>query len=156
GWPDAITGAGDHVILAADVPEIAVIILAAEIAGEQEFAGKFFGRRFRIFPVFDHGDGIGLAHADDAALAPRQFPSLFVDDAHIEAGRRLAHRTRPDRKQLRIVADREVAFGLTEHLVGFDAEGRAHPVRELDAERSPAGEDAAQPYAGMFDVGLPH
>src|SRR3954466_16361269 len=94
---DTVAGGSDYVVRAADVPEIAVGILHAEIAGEQESAGIFLLRRFRILPVFEHGDGVRLPHADDAALATRQFPALFVDDTDVEARRGLAHRARADR-----------------------------------------------------------
>src|SRR3984885_15664749 len=100
GRADAIAGRGDDVVLAAQVPEVAVLILPSEIPGQEKTAGEFLFRRVRIFPVFDHGDGIGLANTDDAALSPRQLLSLVVDDAHVETRRRLAHRTRTDRKQL--------------------------------------------------------
>ena len=156
GRTDAVAGAGDDVILAAHVPEIPVLILPAEIAGQKKTAGMFLARRFRIAPIFDHGHGIGLAHADDAAAPPRQFLALVVDDADVESRRRLAHRAGLDRKKLCIVADHEIAFGLAEHFVSLDAECGPHPVQQFDAERLAAGKDAAQLYAGMFDVGDPH
>src|SRR3954452_751446 len=87
---DTVAGGSDDVVLAADIPEIAVRILHAEITGEQESAGIFLLRRVGILPVFDHGDRVRLAHADDAALATRQFAALFVDDTNIEARRGLA------------------------------------------------------------------
>src|SRR5262249_4042178 len=94
--PDAIAGGGDDVVLAADVPEIAVLILHAEIAGEEKLAGIFLPRRLRIAPVLDHGHRARLPHADDAALAARQLLALVVDDADVEARRRLAHGAGPD------------------------------------------------------------
>src|ERR1700722_3546163 len=103
GRADAIAGRGDDVVLAAQVPEVAVLILPSEIAGQKKSAGEFLFRRVRIFPVFDHGDGIGLTNADDAALSPRQLVSLIVDDAHVETRRRLSHRTRPYRKQFGVI-----------------------------------------------------
>src|ERR1700733_12823217 len=96
GRTDAIAGGGDDIVLAAQVPEVAILVLPPEIAGQQKLAGEFLLRGVRIFPVFDHGDGIGLANADDAALSPREFMSLVVDDAHVKTRRRLAHRTRTD------------------------------------------------------------
>src|SRR3954467_8560852 len=99
GGADAIAGRRDDIVLAADVPEIAVLVLHAEIAGEQKFAGIFFRGGFGVAPVFDHGAWAWLAHADDSALSARQFLALIVDDAHVETGRRLAHRAGPDRKQ---------------------------------------------------------
>src|SRR6202158_5871975 len=96
--PDAIAGTGDHVVLAADVPEVAVGILPAEIAGEQEFTGIFFRGRFRIAPVFDHGARVRLGHADNAAFAPRPFLTALIDDADVESRRRASHRSRTDRK----------------------------------------------------------
>src|ERR1700716_2503369 len=97
--PDAVAGGGDDVVLAADIPEITVAILHAEIAGEQELPGIFLRGRVRIFPVLDHGAGIGLAHADDAALADRLFHAVLVDDADVEARRRTSHRSRPEGKK---------------------------------------------------------
>src|SRR5258705_230631 len=97
--PDAIAGTGDHVVLAADIPEIAVAILDAEIAGEQELPGIFLRGRFRIAPVFDHGARVRLAYAEDAAFAPRQFLAALVDDTDVEPRRRAPHRSRTDRKQ---------------------------------------------------------
>src|SRR5882757_8129073 len=96
--PDAITGTGDHVVLAADIPEIAVAILDAEVAGEQELSGIFFCGRFRVAPVFDHGARVRLAHANDAAFALGEFLAALVDDANVEARRRASHRSRTDRK----------------------------------------------------------
>src|SRR5664279_2915962 len=100
GGTDAIAGGSDDVVLAADIPEITVAILHAEIAGQQKFAGNFLRGRFRIFPVLDHGARVGLAHTDDAAFTDRLFRALLVDNADVETRRRLTHRTRPDRKQL--------------------------------------------------------
>src|SRR5581483_4936555 len=120
---DAIAGRGDDVVLTAQVPEVTVLILPAEIAGQQKSAGVFLARRFRILPILDHGDGIGLADADDAALTPRQLVALFVNDAHVESRRRLAHRTWADRKQFGVVADGKIAFGLAVAFMDFDAEG---------------------------------
>src|ERR1700737_3934790 len=60
GGSDAVAGRRDHVVLAADVPEIAVLILHAEIAGQQKFCSVFFHRGFRIFPVLDHGARTGV------------------------------------------------------------------------------------------------
>src|SRR5262245_15473899 len=108
----AIAGRRDHVVLAADIPEIAVVILHAEIAGQQEVADIFLPRRLRVAPIFDHRARTGLAHADDASRAARLLLALLIDDANIEARRRLAHRTRADRKQFRIAADHEIALGL--------------------------------------------
>ena len=156
GRADAIAGGGDDVVLAADVPEIAVLILHAEIAGEQEFAGIFLRRRLRIAPVFEHGQGAWLAHADDAALAAWLLLALVVDDADVKTRRRLAHRAGADRKQVRVAADHEIALGLAKHLMGVDAKGLAHPAEQLAAERFTAGKDAAQLDAGMLHAGLPH
>src|SRR5260221_12214823 len=97
--PDAIAGAGDHVVLAADVPEIAVGSLPAEVAGEQELYGIFLCGRCRIAPVFDHGARVRLAHADDATFALGEFLAALIDDTDVEPRRRAAHRSRPDRKQ---------------------------------------------------------
>src|SRR6185437_3686675 len=41
GGTDAVAGGGDDVVLAAHVPEIAVLILPAEIAGEEKLTGIF-------------------------------------------------------------------------------------------------------------------
>ena len=86
----------------------------------------------------------------------RQFLALVVDDAHVEARRRLAHRAGADRKQVRIAADHEIALGLAEHFMRIDAKGFAHPAEQLAAEQFTAGEDAAQFHAGIFHAGLPH
>src|SRR5947209_16199432 len=89
GRADAIAGGGDDVVLAADIPEIAVVILHAEIPGEQEFAGIFLRGRLRIAPVFEHGDRARLTHADDAALSSRLLLASVVNDANIKTRRRL-------------------------------------------------------------------
>src|SRR6185295_107118 len=147
---------GDDVVFTADVPEIAVLILHAEIPGQQKFAGIFLGGCIPVLPVFDHGTGARLAHADDAALTLRQLLALVVDDADVKTRRRLAHRARPDWKQIRIAADHEIAFGLAEYFMRIDAKGFADPAQQLAAERFTAGKDAAQLHAGIFDAGLPH
>src|ERR1700686_3108298 len=99
GGSDAVAGRRDHVVLATDVPEIAVLILHAEIAGQQKFSSVFFHRGFRIFPVLDHGARTRLAHADDAAASRRQLLAALVDDTDAESRRSLAHRAGPNRKQ---------------------------------------------------------
>src|SRR4051794_1834147 len=99
GWPDAIAGGGNHVILAADVPEIAVAILDPEIAGQQKVACEFFYRGIRVLPVLDHRARVGLTHTDDAALTLRQLLAALIDDADVEARRGPPHRARPDREQ---------------------------------------------------------
>src|SRR3954454_15224155 len=128
-WPDPVAGRGDHVMLAADVPEVAVAILHAEIAGQQELAGILLRGGFRIFPVLEHGARVRLAHADDAALAARQFFTAVIDDADLETRRGPPHRARSNRKQPGIVANHEVAIGLAITLMGIDAEGRADPLQ---------------------------
>src|SRR5207248_5189002 len=102
-------------------PEIAVLILHAEVAGEQKLPGIFLRRGVRIAPVFEHRARTGLAHADDAALSPRLFLASVVDDADVETRRRLAHRARTDRKQIRVAADHEIAFGLAKTFMRVDA-----------------------------------
>src|SRR6266481_448967 len=124
--PDAIAGAGDHIILAADVPEITVGILFAEITGEQELSGVFFRGRFRIAPILNHGARVRLAYADDAALPARHFLALLVDDANVKAWRGPPHRSRTDRKQFCVGADHEIAFGLAVDFMRLDAEHRAY------------------------------
>ena len=153
---DAIARAGDDIVLAADVPEVTVVILHAEIAGEQEAVRIFLRSGLRVLPVFDHGHRIGHAHADDAARVPRLLLALLIDNAHIESGRRFAHRARLDRKQMGIVGKDQIAFGLAVDLVHIDAEGGAHPLDQFGAKRLAPGEDAAQLHAVMPDVRLPH
>src|ERR1700674_59708 len=96
--PDAIARTGDHVVLAADVPEVAVGILPAEIAGEQEFTGIFFRRRFRNAPVLAHGARARVAHADHAAFAPRHLLAALIEDADVASRRRPSQRSRTDLK----------------------------------------------------------
>src|SRR4051812_27499930 len=96
GRADPVAGGGDDVVLAADIPEIAILVLNAEIAGEQKFAGIFLRRRIRVAPVLKHRARARLPHADDAALPPRLLLALVVDDADVETRRRLAHRAGTD------------------------------------------------------------
>jgi hypothetical protein len=66
-----------------------------------------------------------------------------------KAGRRLAHRARPDRKQFELLPIDEIAFGLAEHFMRIDAKGCAHPAEQFAAERLAAGKDAAQLTPGF-------
>ena len=87
----------------------------AAIAANQleELARIFFRGRFAVAPVFDHGAGTGLAHADDAALSPRQFLAAIVD----------------------VFSRRIVGWALAEHLrteLALEALGMALGMRQPD------------------------
>ena len=59
GRPDAVTGAGNDIILTADKPKIPLLIVFGQIARQTPFANILISGGCRIFPVFQKHDRVG-------------------------------------------------------------------------------------------------
>src|SRR5574339_321451 len=82
--PDAVARTLDDVVRAPLVPEVAVLIHLALVAGEAPVADELVLRRLRVLPVLEEEHGIGFAVAaavdrDLAQLAARPLVALLVD-----------------------------------------------------------------------------
>src|SRR5439155_21783310 len=65
---DAVAAARDHVVLAPDEPEVAVAVLARQVAGERPVADELVARRLLVVPVPEKHHRIGAAHRHPADL----------------------------------------------------------------------------------------
>src|SRR5262249_36622179 len=98
---DAIAARSDDVVVAALEVDIALLVHAPEIAGEQPVAGVLALRRLGIAPVLQHDDGIVPPAGDLAFFAGRQEAAVLVDDRYLAAGAGAAARTGPHLEPLR-------------------------------------------------------
>src|SRR6185369_15362477 len=96
--PDAVARTLDHVVRAALVPEVAVVVHPPLVARAAPFAGELLARRLRVLPVLDEEHrvrravDIAAAHGNLPELAARLFVALLVDDLHAMAGIRAPDR----------------------------------------------------------------
>src|SRR6185436_5753540 len=132
GRADAVARALDDVVGAALVPEIAVVVALALVAGAGPVADELVARGLRILPVLEEEHGIALVakvamHRDLAQLAARQLLAFAVDDRHPVPGVRPADRAGLHRPGRLAVADDVIDLGLAEHLVDRDPELGARP-----------------------------
>src|SRR6185436_11768586 len=82
---DAVARALDDVVGATLVPEIAVVVALALVAGAGPVADKLVARGLRVLPVLEEEHRVALVaeaavHRDLAQLAARQLLALAVDD----------------------------------------------------------------------------
>ena len=115
---DAVAAALDHIINAADIPEIAVLILIGHIAGVVQPAAEGLGGLFGVAVVFLHqAVGMALVHPDaDFARGSNGYGMAFgIININIVAGHRLAHGTQLGR-HAHGIAHQHGALGLAEAL----------------------------------------
>src|SRR6185369_16835175 len=117
----------DDVIGAALVPEVAVVVALALVAGAGPVADELVARGLRILPVFEEEHRVALiaeaaVHRDLAQLAGRELLAFLVDDGHPVPGIGPADRAGLHRPGRLAVADDVIDLGLAEHLVDGDPE----------------------------------
>src|SRR5436190_18908640 len=95
--PDPVAGRDDHVVRAARVPEVAVLVLLGGVLGVEPLALKVLARGLRVPPV---AEGIvrvrPRSQADLTPLALLDGVLVLVEDLDVPARHRLAHRTLTD------------------------------------------------------------
>ena len=87
---DAVGAAGNHVVLAAGVPEVAIRILGCEIAGQQPVAGKLVARGGLVIPVAQEHARHRALERDLTDCAIRHRLALIVQQRYFVAGDRTA------------------------------------------------------------------
>src|ERR1043165_9111577 len=124
GRPDAVARALDDVVGAALVPDVAVFIHAALVAGQAPaVADELVAGGLRVLPVLEEKHRVVRAvDRDFAELAALHFRPALVDHRDPVPGIRPADRAGLHRPGGLAVADDVVDLGLAEHLVDGDAE----------------------------------
>jgi hypothetical protein len=85
----------NHVVVAADERDEALVIDHALIAGRHPVADELVARRIRPLPVFQKHHRIGPLHRDLSDLARLDRIAHIVDDRDVVSRRRLTHRAGP-------------------------------------------------------------
>ena len=112
---DPVAGRDDHVVGAALVPDVAVLVERGGVLGVEPVAAERLLGVLRVVPVADRIVRVrARAQADLAALALRQRLLVLVEDLHVPARHRLAHRALADVHE-RVVGDERI--GLREPVV---------------------------------------
>src|SRR5512132_1078830 len=136
---DAVGGRGDHVVVAGDEPEVAVLVHVGAVPGVVEVAPEGGRGRLGVVPVAGEQPDRPLRADPDshvALLAGAEDPALVVDHDHVEAGDRLAHRARPD-LQAAEVGHQVDGLGLAVAVVDGQPGGVAPDLDHLGVERLP-------------------
>ena len=141
---DAEAGRGDHVVVAADEADVAVLVDDALVAGGHPVADELLARGLRPAPIFQEHHRVGPLHRDLPDLARLHRLAVAVDHRHHVPRHRLAHGARLEHAQLRAGAEHQIAFGLAVELVDGQPERRLAPFQRLEPERLAAGGHAAQ------------
>src|SRR6185295_17432781 len=146
--PDAVAGTLDHVIRPALVPDVAVLIHAALVAGAAPVADELLPGCLRVLPVLEEEHRIlhavaGAVHGDFAELAARTLVAGLVDDRNAMPRIRPADGAGLHRPGRLAVADHVVDLGLAEHLVDGHSQLRARPFDHRDANRFARAHDGA-------------
>src|SRR5262245_42423192 len=92
--PDPVRRAVDHVVGAADEPEVPVVVHRGAVTGDVPVAAVALLGRLGVPPVFlEHPDGTDWPHAHGQITFPPagDFVAVVVDDGELVAGGRGAH-----------------------------------------------------------------
>ena len=125
---NAVSGAGDDVVVAAHIPEITLFIAVSGVTGDQPVADVFFTRGLCVVPIAQEGDGVWVANGDGAGFAVGQKISGGVDNSDVVSGYGATHRPWADVHDRGAIADDEVAFGLAVKLIDVEPEGFLSPI----------------------------
>ncbi len=87
---DVLAAGDDHVLLAVDERDVAVLVDLAEVAGVEPAAAERLGRRLRQHPV--PGEDVLAAHEQLADLAHGDVAVVGVDEARLDVQQRAADR----------------------------------------------------------------
>ena len=108
---DPVAGGDDHVVGASDVPVVAVLVLDRRVLRVEPVAAERLAARFVVAPVAERVVRVGAgAEADLATFAARDGLLVLVEDPHVPAGHRLAHRALAH-LQAGVVGDEGVRLG---------------------------------------------
>ena len=148
GRADAIAGDLEHVVGAALVPEIAVVVARRDVAGAAPVAGVLLracprdcrSTRGRTPGRACRPARCGARRRRRARRAGSSLPSSSITAIAV-ARIRASHRARLRRPQRVRVADDVVHLGLAEHLVDRDAERVARPFEHRRADRFAGAHD---------------
>ena len=150
GWTDAVAGCLEHVVGAALVPEVAVVVCQGEIAGAAPIAGELFRRALRVLEVLEEENRVGRAvrscpmHRHFAQFANSRFLAVVGDDAYAVPRIRAAHGPGLRRPKRVRVADDVVHLGLAEHFIDRHAERILCPCEYRRADGLAGAHHAAQ------------
>src|SRR5215204_4250176 len=104
--PDTVAGREDNVIGTSHKPEVAISVPISPVAGQVVSVAEDRLGRIRLLPVLFEQCGYAPEEGDVTSLVGRALVAFVVDDPHVAAGRRFAHRARPY-LEVRIIADEQ-------------------------------------------------
>ena len=152
---DPVAGGDDHVVGAARVPDVAVLVLGRGVLGVEPLAAEGLLAGLLVAPVAERVVRVGAgAQADLAALAPLDGVLVLVEELDVPAGHRPPHRALADLHEREVGAER---VGLGQPVVVEDGDPvlLAEPADRLRVERLAGGADDAEslrvPLAGVGD-----
>src|SRR5215210_6615258 len=117
---DAVTGREDDIIGTAHKPEVAVSVPISPVAGQVVAVTKNRLGRIGLLPIFFEQRGYAPEEGDITRLVRRALVAFEVNDLHVAAGRRFAHRARPH-FEAGIVADEQGVLCLSVTVVDRQA-----------------------------------
>ena len=141
---DAVARRDDHVVGAALVPDVAVFVLSRRVFRVEPVAAEVGRRVVRPVPVAERVVRIrARAQADFAPLAARNGLLVLVEDRHLPAGHRLAHRALPHVHE-RVVADERIRLGQPVVVEHRDAVLLPEPADRFRVQRLSGRADAPE------------
>src|SRR5450432_1312551 len=91
--PDAVAGRDDHVVGSPDVPDVAVLVLDGGVLRVEPLAAEGLGTCLVVAPVAEWIMRVrACSEADLAPFALCDRLLVLVEELHVPAGHRLAHR----------------------------------------------------------------
>ena len=151
---DVVAAADEHVVLAVENVDEAVLVHASDVAGMEPTVAESLGGLFRAVPVTGHE--LGAAADDLALLAGGHRPVVIVEDCHVDGGigpPARAHAVvvfRPEE------GDHHGGFRLTVGLCEDRAEAGHGTLQEARRDRRGAVADALEAEVGGLQRGLLH
>ena len=154
--PDPVAGGDDHVVGAARVPDVAVLVLGRGVLGVEPLAAERLLRGLLVAPVAERIVRVrARAQADLAALALRR--PAFSSSSRIctsQPGHRPAHRALADLHE-RVVGDERIGLGQPVVVEHGEPVLLAEPADRLGVERLARRADDAEllrvARAGVLD-----
>ena len=133
--PDPVAGRDDHVVGAALVPDVAVLVEARRVLGVEPVAAERLPRRLLVVPVAERIVRVrARAQADLAPLALRHRLLVLVEDLHVPARHRLAHRALAHVHE-RVVGAQRIGLGEAVVVEHGEAVLLAEPADRLGVQR---------------------
>ena len=142
---DPVAGGDDHVVGAAGVPDVAVLVHDRGVLRVEPVAAEGLLRRLVLLPVAERVVGVRAgAQADLAALALLHRPLVLVEDLDVPARHRAAHRALADVHPREVAAQR-IALGQAVVVEDGEPVLLAEPADRLGVQRLARAADAAEP-----------